>query len=33
MDLGWGSPAGLGILLAGLGIFFWGLQFTKRKEK
>jgi hypothetical protein len=28
MDLGWGSPVGLGILLAGLGIFFWGLEGT-----
>ena len=26
--LGWGSPIGLGIVLAGLGIFFWGLSKT-----
>ena len=30
MDLGWGSPAGLGILLAGLGILFWGLQGARK---
>jgi len=29
--LGWGTPAGLGILLAGLGVFFWGLQFSRRE--
>ncbi|MFM1802656.1 MAG: hypothetical protein RJA81_2008 [Planctomycetota bacterium] len=23
--LHWGTPAGIGIFLAGLGIFFWGL--------
>ena len=28
--LGWGTAGGLGILLAGLGVFFWGLQFTRR---
>ena len=37
--LGWGTAGGLGILLAGLGVFFWGLQFIRhggiwsRKEK
>ena len=28
--LGWGTAGGLGIFLAGLGVFFWGLQFTPR---
>jgi hypothetical protein len=27
MYLSWASPVGLGILLAGLGVFFWGLHF------
>jgi hypothetical protein len=27
--LGWGTAGGLGVLLAGLGIFFWGLQFLR----
>jgi len=27
--LGWGTAGGLGILLAGLGVFFWGLQFVR----
>jgi hypothetical protein len=27
--LGWGTAGGLGILLAGLGVFFWGLQFIR----
>jgi hypothetical protein len=26
--LGWGTAGGLGVLLAGLGVFFWGLQFA-----
>jgi hypothetical protein len=30
MDLGWGSPVGLGILLAGLGIFLWGAQSSRK---
>lgn len=30
MDLGWGSPVGLGILLAGLGIFLWGAQWSRK---
>ena len=29
--LGWGTAGGLGILLAGLGVFFWGLQFVRGK--
>jgi hypothetical protein len=28
MALSWGSPIGLGFLLAGLGVFFWGLART-----
>ncbi len=24
--LGWGSPIGLGMILLGLGVFFWGLH-------
>jgi hypothetical protein len=27
--LGWGTAGGLGVLLAGLGVFFWGLQFVR----
>lgn len=27
--LGWGTAGGLGVLLAGLGVFFWGLQFAR----
>jgi hypothetical protein len=30
MDLSWGSPVGLGILLAGLGIFLWGAQASRK---
>ena len=29
--LGWGTTGGLGVLLAGLGVFFWGLQFARGK--
>jgi hypothetical protein len=31
MDFFFSLFAGLGILLAGLGIFFWGLQFLTKK--
>lgn len=37
--LGWATAGGMGIFLAGLGVFFWGLQFIpagrawKRKEE
>jgi len=24
MDLGWGSPIGMGAFFAGLGVLFWG---------
>jgi len=27
--LGWGTAGGLGVLLAGLGVFFWGLQSVR----
>ena len=27
--LAWGTAGGLGVLLAGLGVFFWGLQFVR----
>ncbi len=30
--LGWGTPAGIGILLAGLGVFFWGLQHSRSEH-
>lgn len=30
--LGWGSAGGIGLLLAGIGVFFWGLQFLKREH-
>jgi hypothetical protein len=33
MYLGWASPVGLGILLAGVGVFFWGLQFLMKDKK
>jgi hypothetical protein len=33
MEFGWGSPVGLGILLAGLGIFLWGAQASRRGKK
>ena len=29
--LGWGTAGGIGVLLAGLGVFFWGLQFTRKE--
>ena len=31
--LGWGTAGGLGVLLAGLGIFFWGLQFLRKENR
>ena len=30
---GWGSPVGLGIFLAGAGVFFWGLYWLKRPAR
>jgi len=29
----WGSPVGLGIFLAGAGVFFWGLYWLRRPTK
>jgi hypothetical protein len=26
MAVSWGSPIGIGLLLMGLGVFFWGLS-------
>lgn len=26
MILSWGSPVGLGVFLAGLGVLFWGIS-------
>lgn len=33
VTFGWGSPIGLGIFLAGLGVFLWGCQFSKKWTK
>jgi hypothetical protein len=30
MGFGWGTPIGLGVFLAGLGIFLWGAQASKK---
>ena len=30
MDLGWGSPIGLGFMMISLGVFFWGLSKLAR---
>ena len=29
MEFGWGTPIGLGIFFAGLGILLWGLSIEK----
>jgi hypothetical protein len=29
--LGWGTAGGLGVLLAGVAVFFWGPQFVGGK--
>jgi hypothetical protein len=31
--LSWGGPIGLGVLLAGLGVFFWGQGQARMSEK
>jgi hypothetical protein len=31
-DMGWNTAGGLGMLLAGLGVFFWGLQFVMKED-
>ncbi|MFC2019253.1 hypothetical protein ACFLU4_04770 [Chloroflexota bacterium] len=28
--LGWGTAGGMGLFLAGLGVFFWGLKYLNR---
>ncbi len=33
MDFGWGSPAGLGIFIAGIGFLFWGISYLSGKKK
>ena len=30
--LGWGTPVGLGVFLAGFGVFLWGCQFGARRR-
>jgi hypothetical protein len=29
----WGSPIGLGVFFAGLGVLFWGGQFRRRGKQ
>lgn len=31
--VGWGSPVGLGVFLAGAGVFFWGLYWLRRPAR
>lgn len=31
--LSWGGPIGLGALLAGLGVYYWGLAQKKAAEE
>ncbi|MDQ2069911.1 hypothetical protein [Natronospira bacteriovora] len=31
--LGWGHPVGIGIFLAGLGVFFWGIYNLSRSDR
>ena len=28
---GWDTAGGIGLLLAGLGVFFWGIQYVSSK--
>jgi hypothetical protein len=30
--LGWGTAGGIGVLLAGLGVFSWGLRFMRKED-
>jgi hypothetical protein len=32
MVFGWGSPVGLGVFFAGLGVLIWAGHFSKRKQ-
>jgi hypothetical protein len=33
LALSWGSPIGLGILLIGLGVFYWGRSLDSKSKK
>ena len=33
LALSWGSPIGLGILLIGLGVFYWGRSLDLQSKK
>jgi hypothetical protein len=33
LTVSWGSPIGLGILLAGLGVFYWGKSLEMKSKK
>ena len=33
LTMSWGGPIGLGIFLAGLGVFFWGSAQAKKTLK
>jgi len=32
LALSWGSPIGLGILLTGLGVFYWGRSLDSKSK-
>jgi len=32
LGFSWGSPIGLGILLMGLGVFYWGKSLDKKSN-
>jgi hypothetical protein len=31
--LSWGSPIGLGVMLAGLGVYYWGKSTLDKKKE
>jgi hypothetical protein len=33
LTLSWGSPIGLGFLLMGLGVFYWGRSLDKKSKQ
>ncbi|NCF68337.1 MAG: hypothetical protein GWP61_20435 [Chloroflexi bacterium] len=33
LAISWGSPIGLGILLIGLGVFYWGRSLDSKSKK
>ena len=33
LAVSWGSPIGLGILLIGLGVFYWGRSLDSKSKK